>query len=183
MPGGPVTTSVHKVTVKLLSRVRLCDPMDCSPPGSSVPGILQARILEWVAISFSKKTQEALPSYGGLGTPGGGSLSPAHVTLLGSETASESDSICLHLPSFGVCAHAHIKDPRASGSPGVTGRLPQPLSFVNDPKGLDQWGLCSADSEGSRRGRKQACPRHERAVTASPPVPLQRTEVPQLDLH
>ena len=31
----------------------LCDPMDCSPPGSSVHGILQARILEWVAISFS----------------------------------------------------------------------------------------------------------------------------------
>ena len=28
----------------------LCDPMDCSPPGSSVQGILQARILEWVAI-------------------------------------------------------------------------------------------------------------------------------------
>ena len=31
----------------------LSDPMDCSPPGSSVPGILQARTLEWVAISFS----------------------------------------------------------------------------------------------------------------------------------
>ena len=30
-----------------------CDPVDCSPPGSSVPGILQARILQWVAISFS----------------------------------------------------------------------------------------------------------------------------------
>ena len=31
----------------------LCDPIDGSPPGSSVPGILQARILEWVTISFS----------------------------------------------------------------------------------------------------------------------------------
>ena len=31
----------------------LCDPMDCSLPGFSVPGILQARTLEWVAISFS----------------------------------------------------------------------------------------------------------------------------------
>ena len=30
----------------------LCDPMDCSPPGSSVHGISQVRILEWVAISF-----------------------------------------------------------------------------------------------------------------------------------
>ena len=32
----------------------LCDPMDCSPPGSSIHGILQARILEWVAILFSR---------------------------------------------------------------------------------------------------------------------------------
>ena len=31
----------------------LCDPIDGSPPGSAVPGILQARTLEWVAISFS----------------------------------------------------------------------------------------------------------------------------------
>ena len=40
------------VIVQSLSHVRLfCNPMDCSPPGSSVHGILQARILEWVAIS------------------------------------------------------------------------------------------------------------------------------------
>ena len=36
--------------------VRLCHPMDCSPPGSSVHEILQARILEWVAIPYSKGT-------------------------------------------------------------------------------------------------------------------------------
>ena len=36
------------------SCLTLCDPMDCSPPGSSVHGILQARILKWVAISFSR---------------------------------------------------------------------------------------------------------------------------------
>ena len=35
------------------SRVQLCDPRDGSPPGSPIPGILQARTLEWVAISFS----------------------------------------------------------------------------------------------------------------------------------
>ena len=35
------------------SRVQLCDPIDSSPPGSPIPGILQARTLEWVAISFS----------------------------------------------------------------------------------------------------------------------------------
>ena len=36
------------------SYLTLCNPMDCSPPGSSVHGILQARILEWVAIAFSR---------------------------------------------------------------------------------------------------------------------------------
>ena len=38
-----------------LSRVWLYDPMDCSPPGSSVHGILQARIPEWVAVSSSRR--------------------------------------------------------------------------------------------------------------------------------
>ena len=40
--------------VKSLSHARLCNPMDCSPSGSSVHGILQARILEWIAVSFSR---------------------------------------------------------------------------------------------------------------------------------
>ena len=57
---GPVTTplcasvfSPMKVFVAQWC-LTLCDPMDCSPPGSFVHGILQARILEWVAISFSR---------------------------------------------------------------------------------------------------------------------------------
>jgi len=37
----------------LQSRPTLCDPIDGRPPGSPAPGILQARTLEWVAISFS----------------------------------------------------------------------------------------------------------------------------------
>ena len=36
----------------------LSDPMDCSPPGSSVHGIFQARVLEWGAIAFSENTQK-----------------------------------------------------------------------------------------------------------------------------
>ena len=39
----------------LQSCTTLCNPRDSSPPGSLIPGILQARTLEWVAISFSKK--------------------------------------------------------------------------------------------------------------------------------
>jgi len=37
----------------LQSCLTLCNPIDGSPPGSAIPGILQARTLEWVAISFS----------------------------------------------------------------------------------------------------------------------------------
>ena len=42
-----------KFAKSLQSCPTLCDPIDGSPPGSAVPGILQARTLEWVAISFS----------------------------------------------------------------------------------------------------------------------------------
>ena len=41
----------------------LCDTVDCSLPGSSVHGILQARILEWVAISFSISSMNSLPNW------------------------------------------------------------------------------------------------------------------------
>ena len=54
----------------------LCDPMDCNPPGSSVHGILQARILEWVAI----------PSPGDLPNPG---IQPESPTLQADSLPSE----------------------------------------------------------------------------------------------
>ena len=49
------------------SCLTLCDPMDCSPPGSSVHGISQAKILEWVAIlfSFSLPAEGLSPLLGG----------------------------------------------------------------------------------------------------------------------
>ena len=36
------------------SCLTVCDPVDCSPPGSSIHGIFQARVLEWIAISLSR---------------------------------------------------------------------------------------------------------------------------------
>ena len=42
------------------SCLTLCDPMDCSPPGSSVHGTFQARVLEWRAIAFSGREEEEL---------------------------------------------------------------------------------------------------------------------------
>ena len=41
----------------------LCDPIDGSPPGSPIPGILQARTLEWVAISFSGLQDLSSPNF------------------------------------------------------------------------------------------------------------------------
>ena len=49
-----ISSSAAAAAAKLVqSCPTLCDPTDGSPPGSPVPGILQARTLEWVAISFS----------------------------------------------------------------------------------------------------------------------------------
>jgi len=50
MPKNVQTAAAAK---SLQSCPTLCDPTDSSPPGSAIPGILQARTLEWVAISFS----------------------------------------------------------------------------------------------------------------------------------
>ena len=50
------------ITVKVLvsqSCSTLSDPMDCSLPGSSVHGILQARMLEWIAIPFSRRSSQS----------------------------------------------------------------------------------------------------------------------------
>ena len=52
MSGQDVPLNLHLEVAQ--SCPTLCDPVDCSPPGSSAHGILQARILEWVAISFSR---------------------------------------------------------------------------------------------------------------------------------
>ena len=62
---GKVTVSILRVTIELHACMHakslqscqiLCKPMDCSPPGSSVHGILQERILKWVAIPSSRES-------------------------------------------------------------------------------------------------------------------------------
>ena len=52
--GSPGIKPAAAVAKSLQSCPTLCDPIDGSPPGSPVPGILQARTLGWVAISFSR---------------------------------------------------------------------------------------------------------------------------------
>ena len=53
---SPTLTSIHEVNQSEIAQScpTLCDPMECSQPGSSLHGIFQARILEWVSISFSR---------------------------------------------------------------------------------------------------------------------------------
>ena len=53
LSGSRVSQGALLLLLSRFSRVRLCDPTDGSPPGSPASGILQARTLEWVAISFS----------------------------------------------------------------------------------------------------------------------------------
>ena len=50
------------VAKSLQSCLTLCDPIDSSPPGPPVPGILQARTLEWVATAFSEPSKDIISS-------------------------------------------------------------------------------------------------------------------------
>ena len=66
-PGGSSDRTTSAAAVKSLQSCPTpCDPIDGSPPGSSVPRILQARILEWVAISFSNACMHAKSLQSGL---------------------------------------------------------------------------------------------------------------------
>ena len=78
MFGGPKVNSPHQSSVSVSMCVcvvwlvagscpTLCDPMDYSPPGSSVHGIFQARILEWVAFPFSRRSSPKLGRSPGVG--------------------------------------------------------------------------------------------------------------------
>ena len=57
-PLSPAAAAAAAAANSLQSCPTLCDPIDGSPLGSAVPGILQARTLEWVTISFSRKVLE-----------------------------------------------------------------------------------------------------------------------------
>ena len=108
--------------VKSLSRVQLGDPMDCSLPGSSVHGIFQARVLEWVAIAFSAKppgsglkTQDILRgNQSPFSLPAGNSLKHS-TTLTNRQRGNEVSA----LPATLDCEWA--PGPRGERSGGVAG--------------------------------------------------------------
>ena len=110
------------------SYLTLCDPMDCSPPGSSVHGILQARILEWVAMSSS----------GGSSQPG---IKPRSPTLqadsLPSEPPGEHLNLLYSLTSFfkrHCPCHPVGKDERQRHKNNFCGHDEKYLNYSFPPK-------------------------------------------------
>ena len=84
-------TKLRCLVLVLQSCLTLCNPMDHSPSGCSVHGILQARILEWVAIPFSRD----LPNSWNPGL--------SHAISLPSEPIGHRKKIIIHGPGFAFC--------------------------------------------------------------------------------
>ena len=88
----------------------LCDPMDCSPPGSSLHGIFRAWILEWVAISFSRGSSQPRHEYwSGLPFPSPGDLpdpriKPGSPALWADALPSEPPGKPCHFPRNAIAA-------------------------------------------------------------------------------
>ena len=96
---------LHHVEVKVpWSCPILCDPKDCSLPGSSVHGTLQARILEWVALPFSR-----------------GSSQPRSPALLADSLLSEPPGTSLRQVQFSSVAHScpTLCNPMNRSTPGL----------------------------------------------------------------
>ena len=104
------------------SCLTLCNPMDCSPPGSSVHEIFQARILEWVAISFSRgssqprdRTQVSCTScrfFYQLSYRGSPIYIYTHISSVQFSRSAMSDSLPTH-------ESQHTRTPCPSPTPGV----------------------------------------------------------------
>ena len=109
-PIGYIDISWHAQSLQ--SHLTLCDPMDCSPPGFSVHGISQARILEWVAISFSRRHESIHPHIFYLATYLGICL-PTHLHIWdrsGKEMAHD-------------CRAWQVQNPRGRVQTGNSGRV------------------------------------------------------------
>ena len=115
----------------------LCNPTNCSPPGSSVLGILQARILEWVGISFSRGSSQFRAWF-------------QKVLRKVKLKFSTNDSRKLSHGSAGKESACNGGDlgsiPGLQGSPGERKRLPTPVFWPGEFHGLySPWGHKESD--------------------------------------
>ena len=100
--------NLHKKSEVAQSCPTLCDPVDYSLPGSSVHGIFQARILEWVAVSFSR---------GSLLLPNRASLVAQMVKNLSAMQKTRVQSLGLEDPSEkGMATHSCLENPTDRGA-------------------------------------------------------------------
>ena len=120
----------------------LCDPIDCSPPGSPIPRILQARTLEWVAISFSKASKWKVKVK---------SLSRVQLS------ATPWTAACQALPSMGFSRQEYwsgvpLPSPTQSLMCSESLCYPQIHMLNSNPQGdgIRRWGL----SSGRRLGHE-----------------------------
>ena len=98
----------HTHTEVAQSCPTLCDPMDCSPPGSSVHGIFQAWILEWVAVSFSGEVSSIISR-----------LIKFH---------QQREELCMLVDGLFQCHHFQSSAPEGSE---VENDIPDPINSVN----------------------------------------------------
>ena len=91
----------------------LCDPMDCSPPGSSVHGILQAKTLEWVAIPFSRDLRNPGIEPGSSALQAGSlpSVLPLIYTHVRLQKAKSLEEISQYLSNSNLCLLLNIQIP------------------------------------------------------------------------
>ena len=104
----------------------LCSPIDGSPPGSSIPGILQARILEWVAISFSFSSVQSL----------------SHVSLCDLMNCSMPDFPVHHQLTESIQTHVHRVDDAIQPSHPLSSPFFLPSIFPSIRVFFNESALC-----------------------------------------
>ena len=121
---GSLTTPAAAAAKSLQSCLTLCDPTDSSPPGSPVPGILLARTLEWVAISFSNLTNPVTTKTSDLAATRGGRVGVKLPQKLCSERTVTAWSI------WKVCEEPHSQG--LSDSEPTQWETPSPGVWLNN---------------------------------------------------
>ena len=138
------------VSINVLSLVWLCDPMDCSQPASSVHGIFQERLLEWLVISFSRGSSKreinqslASPEFAGRYFT---TVLPGWLLFFSHSVVTFCDPMDCSTPGFPVLYHlleftqTHVHQAGDAIQPSHPLLSPSPLAFnLSQHQGLFQW--------------------------------------------